>query len=100
MGMSAPSHSQEDVFAGPPETEGRRYYFDTSDGTSYVEDEEGVILKDDEAARVHAQAALADIARDVVPGDGPHRTMTCRVRDKVGKTVLKAALVLTVEMEP
>ncbi len=98
--MSAPSHSQEDAFAGPPEPEGRRYYFDISDGTSYVEDEEGVILENDGAARVQAQAALADMARDVVPGDGPHRTMMCRVRDKAGKTVLKAALVLTVEMEP
>ncbi len=40
------------------------------------------------------------MARDVVPGDGPERTIMVRVRDETGKTVLRAALSLLVEVEP
>jgi hypothetical protein len=40
------------------------------------------------------------MARDVVPGDGPERTMVVAVRDGAGKIVLRAALSLNVEVEP
>ncbi len=76
-----------------------RYFFDTNTGNSLIEDEEGVELDGTEAARLQAQTALADMARDVVPGDGPRRTITVRVRDETGRTVLRAALSLTVEIE-
>lgn len=77
-----------------------RYYFDTDDGDTFLEDDEGQELNGIEEARLQSQTGLADIARDVVPGDGPKRTMTVRVRDDTGKTVLRAALSLIVKIEP
>ena len=78
-----------------------RYYFDTHDGTSFMADAEGVDFPNLPAARRQAQAALADMAHDVVPGDGASLIMTCRVRDETGQTVLlRASLVLTVEEGP
>ncbi len=74
-----------------------RYFFDTDDGDTYQEDEEGIDLDGMEEVRLQAQTGLSDMARDVVPGDGPERTMTVRVRDEGGNTVLRAALVLVVE---
>ena len=76
-----------------------RCYFDTSDGDTFVKDEEGITLRGVEATRLQAQGAPADMARDVVPGDGPDRTMTVQVRDRAGKVVLRAALVLRVEIQ-
>ncbi len=77
-----------------------RYFFDTDDGDTFHEDDEGQELDGIEEVRLQAQSGLADMARDVVPGDGPERTMTVRVRDKSGNTVLRAALVLTIEFGP
>ncbi len=77
-----------------------RYFFDTDDGDTFHEDDEGLELDGMEEVRLQAQTGLADMARDVVPGDGPERTMTVRVRDEDGNTVLRAALVLTVEFGP
>ena len=98
--MSGPSHSQEDAFASPPEAGGRLYFFDTDDGFSYVRDQQGLALKDADAARRHAQDALADIARGVASEGTGQWALTCQVRDEAGSTVLKAAIVLTIEMGP
>ena len=73
-----------------------RYFFDTDDGRTPVDDTRGYALKNLDAARRFAQDALADMARDAVPGDGDHRTMTVRVRDESGGTVMTASLVLTI----
>ena len=97
--MSDHPHTQEDAFGSPPAPPRRRFYFDTNDGERLLEDEEGLELEGVEAARVQAQSALADMARDVVPGDGNQRTMTVRVRDEDGATILRASLVLTMETE-
>ena len=77
-----------------------RYFFDTDDGDTFHEDEEGVDLNGIEEVRLQAQSGLADMARDVVPGDGPERTMVVAVRDQAGKIVLRAALVLMGEIGP
>jgi hypothetical protein len=77
-----------------------RYYFDTNDGETLVADDEGLDLYGLKEARLQAQAALADIARDHVPGDGNQRTMLCRVRDESGKVVLLASLVLMMQENP
>ncbi len=77
-----------------------RYYFDTDDGEHFIEGQEGFDLYGLKEARLQAQAALADIARDHVPGDGDQRTMTCRVRDESGKIVLLASLVLMIQENP
>ncbi len=76
-----------------------RYFFDTNDGKTLIEDDEGHELDGVDVARFQAQSALADMARDVVPGDGPERTITVRVRDETGKIVVRAALSLIVEIE-
>jgi hypothetical protein len=77
-----------------------RYFFDTDDGQHFIEDEQGLDLHGLKEARLQAQAALADIARDHVPGDGDQRSMACRVRDEGGKTVLLASLVLMIQENP
>ncbi len=77
-----------------------RYFFDTYDGDTYYQDDEGQDLDGIEEVRLQAQSGLADMARDVVPGDGPERTMVVAVRDQAGKIVLRAALVLMVEIWP
>jgi hypothetical protein len=74
-----------------------RYFFDTDDGTRSIEDNEGLDLVGVEEAQVEAHRALADMARDVVPG-GSQRTMMVRVRDRRGTTVLSASLSLLVRM--
>ena len=77
-----------------------RYFFDTNDGEAPVRDSRGYELKGIEAARRFAQDALTDMARDTVPNGGPEKTMTVEVRDEAGKAVLRASLVLTVEILP
>ena len=77
-----------------------RYFFDTHDGDTYLEDDEGQDLDGIEEVRLQAQSGLADMARDVVPGNGPERTMVVAVRDESGKVVLNASLVLRVEIKP
>ncbi len=77
-----------------------RYYFDADDGDGLVWDDEGQDLDGIEAVRLEAQSGLADMARDVVPGDGIQRTMMVRVRNESGDVVLNASLVLRVEIKP
>jgi hypothetical protein len=45
-----------------------RYFFDTDDGDTFVEDDEGQDLPDAEAAREAALAALPGMARDKMSG--------------------------------
>ena len=47
------------------------FYFDTYDGNTFLKDEDGQELDGIEAVRLQAQSGLADMAQDVVPGDGP-----------------------------
>ena len=77
-----------------------RYRFDTHDGDTFLEDDEGLDLDEIEAVRLPTQSGLADMACDVVPGDGPERTMVVAVRDQTGKIVLRATLMLMVEIQP
>lgn len=70
-----------------------RYFIDTDDNDSFVEDDEGQDLPDVEAARELAQAALPDMARDKIP-DGDCRTFCASVRDEAGTVIYKATLSL------
>jgi hypothetical protein len=57
-----------------------RYYFDLVDDGQLHVDTEGTDLDDTEAARIEATHALAEFARDALPGVlSKHLTM--RVRD-------------------
>ena len=73
-----------------------RYFIDTNDDDRFVEDEEGHILADAEAAREMAQASLPDMAREKLP-DGDGRTFSAVVRDEAGTVIYKATLKLTGE---
>jgi hypothetical protein len=60
-----------------------RYYFDVvEDGRTSV-DTEGTELPDANAARVEATLALAEIARDALPGTR-RKEITMTVRDQYG----------------
>ena len=66
------------------------YYFDSRDGDSFIFDEEGLEFSDVETARDQVTAALADMAKDVLPGSG-RRELAIEVRDK--EALLKTSLV-------
>ncbi|WP_201861735.1 DUF6894 family protein [Microvirga soli] len=76
-----------------------RFFFDTYDGNRLISDPEGIELQSVEMARIEAQKALPDLARDALP-DGDQKTFIVSVRDEAGQVVLRAALTLIVETAP
>ena len=68
------------------------YYFDSRDGDSFIEDEEGIEFPDIETARAQATAALADMAKDVLPGS-LRRELAIEVRDEQKQPLLRTCLV-------
>lgn len=70
-----------------------RYFIDSSDGTNDLEDDSGLELASDGAARSAALDALADMVRDVLP-DGDNRVFSVTVRDVLGKHLYQAKLML------
>ncbi|MBD2745333.1 hypothetical protein IC232_01375 [Microvirga sp. BT688] len=76
-----------------------RYFFDTYDGNRLISDSEGIELQSVEMARIEAQKALPDLARDALP-DGNQKTFIVSVRDEAGQVVLRAALTVIVETAP
>ena len=73
-----------------------RYYLDTSDSETYIEDDEGQELESILAARAEALRALSGIALDRT-FKGNRETLAVSVRDEAGRVVLRAALDLCVE---
>jgi hypothetical protein len=69
-----------------------RYYFDSRDGDASMRDIQGVVLEDIAAAREQAASALAELARDVLPGT-VRREIIVDVRNEARQTVLKTSLV-------
>ena len=67
-----------------------RFFFDTRDNDLVLEDEVGLDYPDLEAVKVEAARALAELARDVIPGS-LKRELAIEVRDELGP-VLKARL--------
>ena len=67
-----------------------RYFFDTRDDDAFIKDDVGVELADLEAAKTMAGTALAELARDVLPGS-VRRELAVQVRDKA-RSVLNAIL--------
>lgn len=66
------------------------YFFDTRDNDTFIEDDVGVELADLEAVKVEAATALAEMARDVLPGS-LQRNLAVEARDE-HQPVLKANL--------
>jgi hypothetical protein len=73
-----------------------RYFFDTYDGESFISDENGLELANIDAAKLEAQRALPDMARDALP-NGNFRSFVVNIRDETGQAVIRLALSLVVE---
>ena len=68
-----------------------RYYFDHRDGDTLISDDEGLEFDGVEAVRNEATKALADAAKDALPG-AVRREIVIEVRDEASRPVLRAAL--------
>jgi hypothetical protein len=66
------------------------------DGESFISDENGLELADTDAAKLEAQRALPDMARDALP-NGNFRSFVVNIRDETGQAVIRLALSLVVE---
>jgi hypothetical protein len=69
-----------------------RYYFDCRDGDRFIEDDVGLDFDSIEQARDEATAALAGIAKDVLPGS-LRRELSIEVRDEAKEPLLRTCLV-------
>ncbi len=68
-----------------------RYYFDVTDNRGPHRDEFGTDLSDFDEAREQCQGLLPDIAREELP-DGELHTITCDVRDDMGRVVYRGKI--------
>lgn len=59
------------------------YFFDTRDDDTFIEDDIGLHYPDLDAAKLEAGRALAELARDVIPGS-LKRELAVEVRDQFG----------------
>lgn len=75
----------------------KRFYFDSCDGGSFIQDDQGLELVGIESARDQAVAGLADLARELIPLKAG-RELVIEVRDDAGQGVLRAMLSIQVEM--
>lgn len=66
------------------------YFFDTRDNDQFTEDDVGVEFPGLDAVKVESARALAEIARDVIPGS-LKRELSVEVRDTIGP-VLEARM--------
>ena len=74
-----------------------RYFFDTDDGTTRRDDDEGTELVDDQAARDEAVQAMAEMASEYLPRTSePQKNITMWVRNEAGDTILQLALSFSV----
>jgi hypothetical protein len=63
------------------------YFFDTRDNDQFVKDDVGLEYPDLEAVKVEAARALAELARDVIPGS-LKRELAVEVRDAQGPVLI------------
>ncbi|MXQ13107.1 DUF6894 family protein [Microvirga makkahensis] len=73
-----------------------RFFFDTYDGNLLIPDEQGQELENIEAAKLVAQEALPNMAKDKLP-DGDQRVFLVSVRDEAGQVMVRVALSLVVD---
>jgi hypothetical protein len=59
-----------------------RYFFDTRDNGTFIEDDVGIEFADLEAVKSQAALSLAELARDVLPGSIT-RVLSVEVRDAI-----------------
>ncbi len=65
----------------------RRYFFDTRDNGTFIEDDVGLEYPDLEAVKAAAARSLAELAREVVPGSS-RRELAVEVRDAQGPVLV------------
>jgi hypothetical protein len=75
------------------------YFFDTRDNEDFIEDDEGVDYPDLEAVKVAAAKALAELARDVIPGS-LQRKLSVEVRDELGPVLVAVMTFEAVILRP
>lgn len=63
------------------------YFFDSRDNDTFIEDDVGLEFSDLEAVKVEAARALAELARDVLPGS-LKRELAIEVRDELGPVMI------------
>jgi hypothetical protein len=68
-----------------------RYFFDLFDDMVVI-DNVGLELPDLDRARREAISAIAGVAQDILPGDGPAKTLRVNVRDESGSVVITAEI--------
>ncbi|HZY67449.1 MAG TPA: hypothetical protein VFE52_02610 [Devosia sp.] len=73
------------------------YFFDTDDGTHVFRDEIGLELDDDQAARDEGARALAELAREYIPGGEPQKNITMWVRNADGTPLLQLSISFAVK---
>ena len=76
-----------------------RYYFDFRNDDACTFDDVGVMLAGIGAARDEATRALAEYARDVLPGRA-RRVLAIEVRDEAKQAVLELKLVFHAARQP
>lgn len=67
-----------------------RYFFDTRDNGTFIEDDLGIDFADLDAVKKQAALSLAELARDVLPGS-IKRVLSVEVRD-VAQPILRDVL--------
>ena len=72
------------------------FYFDVRDNDRLLPDEDGLELPGVEEARHEAARALAEIAKDVVPGS-TSRELAIEVRDETKQPLLRTMLRFEIE---
>jgi len=68
-----------------------RYYFDERDNDKFVVDDEGIDLASFEQVKVEASRAMADFAKDVLPGSIV-RLLAIEVRQPGARSQSQASL--------
>ena len=58
-----------------------RYFFDTRDNGTFIEDDTGIEFTDLDVVKTQAALSLAELARDVLPGS-MRRVLSVEVRDR------------------
>jgi hypothetical protein len=71
-----------------------RYFFDTRDNATFIQDDVGVECADMDAVKTEAALSLAELARDVLPGS-IERTLSVEVRNGTHR-ILKDVLTFEV----
>jgi hypothetical protein len=74
-----------------------RFFFDSREGDNWVRDEIGMVVSGLSEAQHQATAGLADWAKDSLPNSAP-RDYAIEVRDEEGRLLLRASLLLDVEV--